>query len=334
MRSKTRNFAATAKQQQLQWAAKRLPPGILEIRNGEPSWVLKREHRTRNMFRPQWWDYLVGKEHTWARALNSSQCFGVNLFAPLAEDPGHARSFVNRLLPGRGIELRDMVKVYFEHTPDGAPGWLGESGQPTQVDVFFEITRGERQVGFVLVEVKYSEPAFGGCRGWNGKRERKWSNPERARCENAAGVVTSPETQCWLAETQGRQYWKMLSQSSSSLRIQQIGQSKACPFRHGLYQMMRNRVLADELSRQTPGAWSEFAVCRHPENRVLTTLIEPVAGSNDSFAAFRTLSSPDAVGDWNAQEVLDLIGTSDLQLPGWKTWMEDRYFSKNADQLG
>ena len=164
-------FAATARDHQLQWALNgHIGRESLQQRKGAVSWVLKPHHRKLNLFEAEWWSYIAGKEHRWAAALNSSQCFGVNLFAPLAQRPERARYVLQRLLPELAIEQDDLVTVSFEHTPEGAPEWLGESDKPTQVDVFFEITRAEQRMGCVLVEVKYSETGFGECRGWNGKQ--------------------------------------------------------------------------------------------------------------------------------------------------------------------
>lgn len=320
-------FAAAMRDRQLQWALNGGVPGAeLQERKGKPFWVLKAAHRKRNLFRANWWEYIAGSEHRWASALNSSQCFGVNLFAPLADDEGRARRVLRLLLPDRNIEPQDTIAVQFEHTPEGAPGWLGERGQPTQVDVFFEIRRADHPIGFVLVEVKFTESSFGSCRGWSGKRDKEWINPDRARCQNASELARSPQTQCWLAEVEGRRYWELLSQQSSSLRMEQIASVGACPFRHGLYQMMRNRVLADELSRRTPGAWAEFTICRHPANNVLTTLKEPVAGSSNAMEAFRILSSPKSVRDWNAEEVVGFVGATGDGLSDWEAWMRGRYF--------
>ena len=328
MSSATKPFSVAMRDRQLQWALDGgVPSAALQERKGKPFWVLKSEHRSLNLFRSDWWDYIAGSEHRWASALNSSQCFGVNLFAPLADDSVRAKRFLGLLISDRKIEQQDRVAVRFEHTPNGAPEWLGERGQPTQVDVFFEITRAGDSVGFVLVEVKFTESSFGSCRGWNGKHSGMWTNPNRARCQNAAELVRSPQTQCWLAEAEGRRYWEILSRPSSSLRMDQIGHAGACPFRHGLYQMMRNRVMADELSSRVPGTWTEFVVCRHPHNDVLSNLKEPIAGSGNAFEAFRTLSSVNAVRDWNAEELVGLVGSTDDDLSKWKAWMNGRYFS-------
>jgi len=200
----TESFAAVARSRQLAWALNGgVPAAALEIRHGKVSWVLKPEHRKLNLFRTEWWDYIVHAEHRWSRALNSSQCFAVNLFAPLADDCARARRALQLLLPTRDVRPEDTVRVRFEFTPEGAPSWMGERQQPTQVDVYLLVTRSHRCVGHVLVEVKYSESSFGCCRGWDATR-----NPDPSRCLNVSEITSAPQANCWLAATEGRHYGK------------------------------------------------------------------------------------------------------------------------------
>jgi len=272
----TEPFAEIALNHQLAWA---LNGGVqieaLEVRHGRVSWVLKPEHRKLNLFRPDWWDYIAHAEHLWSRALNSSQCFAVNMFAPLADDGVRARRALQLLLPARDLRPEYRVSVRFEHTPEDAPVWMGERRQATQIDVYFQVTRSVQSIGHVLVEVKYSENSFGCCRGWESTPDSPTRNPNPSRCLNASEITLAPQTNCWLAGAEGRRYWELISASYSSIRIEAIRREKACPFRHGLYQMMRNRVLADELARRAESEWADFAVCRHPANEAVVLLRSP-----------------------------------------------------------
>jgi hypothetical protein len=323
----TKATATMMRDRQLAWAlAGGIPVATLEERRGKPSWVLKSEHRKLNLFHSEWWDHIRGKEHRWARALNSSQCFAVNLFAPLAEDPARARAALQLLLPGRDLGPQDTVAVKFEFTPEGAAQWLGERGQPTQIDVYFAVIRSGRCLGHLLVEVKFTEESFGGCRGWKTKKDSASSNPDRSRCLDASAILYSPRGTCWLAEVEGRHYWEIIAQPSSSIRRDAIQGAAVCPFRHGLYQMMRNRVLADELVRRTNASWADFAVCRHPANSAVVVLDEPVRSSSNAIEAFRSLSSEDAIRDWKADDVLTTIRSTDDRLADWENWMRGRYF--------
>lgn len=321
------SFAANARKHQLAWALNGgVPVSALDLRHGQISWVLKREHRKLNLFCPDWWDYIAHAEHRWSRALNSSQCFAVNIFAPLAEDSVRARRALQALLPKRDIRPEDGVSIRFEYTPEDAPAWMGEREQSTQVDVYLLVTRSHRCTGHVLVEVKYSENSFGRCRGWETKPDDATRNPDPSRCLNTSEIISAPQDNCWRAEAEGRRYWEIMSASGSSLQIAAIRAAGICPFRHGLYQMMRNRVLADELARHAGPAWADFAVCRHSANDAVVLLDEPVFALRNAIRAFRFLSSDEAMCDWDAQQVVEVISSTDDLLGAWKAWMMARYF--------
>lgn len=121
-------------------------------------WVLAKPHQTRNLFREAWWRQIAGKEHRWVRALNSSQCFAVNLFSPLLDDAAAAAQFVARMAPIQRITEADRALVRFEHTLEGIAAQLGERGQPTQVDVFFEFRRGEHAWEAVKAQAREKKP--------------------------------------------------------------------------------------------------------------------------------------------------------------------------------
>jgi hypothetical protein len=124
----------------------------------------------------------------------------------MADDKGRARRVLGALLPNRELDQQDTVYSRFEHTPEGAAEWLGESGQPTQADVFFEVRRADRPIGFVVVEVKFTEAGFGACRGWNGKKRKVWTNPNREHCLDAVALIAAPQTNCRLSKVEKRRY--------------------------------------------------------------------------------------------------------------------------------
>lgn len=233
---------------------------MLEERNGRPSWVLKREFEKSNLFDPDWWPYIEGNEHRWVRALNSSQCFAVNLIAPLADDPGLARSVWPILSPHRPLQDGDEVKVEFEYTPDGARDWLGERGHQTQVDVAVIVSRRGNLVGELLIEVKYTEPGFGSCRGAKDMQADGKGNPDAARCLDLARILAIPDGRCWSAEIEGRRYWEIMTGRGSSFSFGSLPEGPPCPFRGGPYQLMRNRALADAIVANTEAEWADVAV--------------------------------------------------------------------------
>ena len=72
--------------------------------------------------------------------------------------------------------------------------------------------------------------------------------------------------------------------------------------------------------------WAEFAVCRHPANQSVTTLDEPVNLLHNAIEAFRSLSSNNAVWDWDAERVIGAISSTGEKLADWEKWMRGRYF--------
>jgi hypothetical protein len=312
-------FATAMQERQLAWARDdHIEASALEQTSGG-TWVLKRECRDLNLFRPDWLGYITRKEHRWFRSLISSQALAVNLFAPLEKDRALCVSVLQQLLPDRTFEPSDSTIVCFEHTPEAAPCWLGEehTHQPTQIDMHVEVRRSGVCLGHLLIEVKYTEHGFGCCRGW-AKGEAN-----RTDCENITELVKSPQKSCWLAREQGRHYWAIMSDPTSSIRLDAVQQTDACPFRDGRYQMMRNRVLADELQRRSNAAWSDFAVCLHPGNAEVLKLPKRPEGIVESF---RSLSFPTAVRQWNPREIVEVVRRSSVSLADWADWMEERYF--------
>src|SRR5437899_12474728 len=107
-RNPIESFDVKARNHQLAWALNGgVPIEALEVRRGRVSWVLKSEHRKLNLFRLDWWDYIAHAEHLWSRALNSIQCFAVNMFAPLADDCVRARKALQILLPACHLRPED-----------------------------------------------------------------------------------------------------------------------------------------------------------------------------------------------------------------------------------
>ena len=320
------SFAEEMKQHQLSWAlANGVTPDMLEVRRGQLSWVLKKDHREQNLFDPRWWRYIAGHEHRWVRALNSSQCFAVNVFAPLAEDDNLAKMVWARIYPYRPLDPADTVTVEFEHTPQSAGEWLGERGQQTQVDVFFTVRRDGTPVGHILVEVKFTETEFGGCRGAKPPTAKRRGNPDRSRCLDLGAILEHPSNQCWLAETQGRKYWEIMSSPTSSFGLNRVALPSPCPFRHGLYQLMRNRVLADAIVANTEAEWADVAVSLHPENGACRVLSEPVGGYEEVIDAFNSVVATNPVQIIDPGAVVQAIADESMTSTKWAATMRSRY---------
>lgn len=318
------SFQERLKAHQIIWAEANDLADRTEAANGRP-WVLKREYQTDNLFDPNWWSYIAGKEHQWARALNSSQCFAVNLFAPLIENYVLAKAVYMQLLPDRPLERDDEVAVELEYSPAQAREWLGERGQQTQVDAAFTVTRGDHAVGHLLVEVKLSETAFGTCRGAKPIDKSGRGNPNPGRCRDLAGVLAAPDETCWLAATEERRYWSYMMSPETRFDFSALDDGAACPFSGGLYQPMRNRVLADALVAETDAIWADFAVTVHPDNDVADLLAEEVAGETHAVSAFRRLVGEDGIRVIGPADFLTAACNSDATLSNWAEWMRGRY---------
>jgi len=268
-----------------------------------------------------------GKEHVWGRALTSSQCFGVNPFAPLALDRALARLVLRTLLPARRLAAADAVKVALEYTPQDGPGWLGERPQqPTQVDAAFIVWRDERSVGYLLVEVKLRERGFGACRGAARPSAGAHGNPHPDRRRSLAQIMAEPQRHCWLVETERRRYWRYICDESGLFRFDRLDSGAACPFSGGLYQLMRNRVLAHALVREGGADWTDVSLCIHPANDAVDALDEAVGGAFSAQAAFRSLlRSKDGLLNLPPQALIDAVVTASPRLGDWAEWLHDRY---------
>lgn len=320
-----KSFAERMKEHQIAWARTNGLDCLLEKRNdSQPSWVLKREHKNRNLHDATWWKHIGIHEHRWARALNSSQCFGVNLFGPLAEKPILAKRVLETLLPHRTLEKDDVVTVLFEHTPKDAPEWLGERNQPTQVDVFFTVKRRERPIGYLLVEVKFTEHKFGSCRGAVPSTLTKPGNPDSSRCLNLQAVLANPKQMCWMAEPgNGRHYWDFMLSAATPFKFTS---AIACPFRQSLYQLMRNQVLAFALVQNTSADWAEFGVCLHPGNKEVLKLTDAVAGHTDAVKVFNAILPHNMkIINILPADIIKLARENDPDLSEWGDWMIARY---------
>jgi hypothetical protein len=261
-------FAKELRVNQIRWATE---SGKADYLEDKPNWVLRGDNKGQNLYEPQWLHFIKGREHRWFRALNSSQAFAVNLFGPLADSPRLAREVFERIVPGRALHSDDEVRAHLEYTPPEGPRWLRErkTRQPTQTDMTFEVRRGGTAVGFLLVEVKLSEN-FVGCRGFKVQyKERAESSP----CFNAAAVLANPQTECWMVSHEGRRYWEIMK-ARSSFELSSLTATMACPFRAGLYQLMRNKVLAESLLQHGGAQWADLAVCVHPRNELGTVEVD------------------------------------------------------------
>ena len=315
------SFADRMKQHQIDWVQSGgLPSNLFE--SGRP-WVLEKQHEVRNLYDPNWWSLLQGRAHRWARSLNSSQCFAVNVFAPFAADEAMARSFLRQVVPAAAVRDDERVDVSFEVVLPQTRAWLGEKRQPTQVDVMFTTTFEGVPTGRLLVEVKFTETGPGECRG--AVAGDKASNPDPERCLELVAIRKSPATRCYLAEVEGRRYWEHIDAAGSPFDLAPMGPGEPCPFRHGLYQVMRNQALATAALAEEGLRWSEMALCIHADNAEVWALTEPVGGSNDTITAWAAITGGSSLLVIDPADVLAAAVEADADLANWQTWNCDRY---------
>jgi hypothetical protein len=206
-----------------------------------------------------------------------------------------------------------QTKVRLEYTPEGGPRWLGEQNnrQPTQVDVAFLVRLGGKLTGVTLVEVKLSE-AFGMCRGFKHQEKSAAGSP----CNNAMSVLADPQANCWMVSNENRRYWQILKSAKPPLTFDVLPAGAACPFRRGLYQLMRNTALAKALVSQGAAEWCEFTVCSHPSN--------DSAGGKE-LAEFRSIFGESAVLSVDPRVVVSAIVECDKRLSSWAEYLRKRY---------
>jgi hypothetical protein len=231
------------------------------------------------------------------------------------------------ILPERGLATTDAVEVALEFTPQDGPKWLGERPQqPTQVDAAFIVRRDGRPIGYLLVEIKLGERGFGACRGARKRSPGATGNPDPDRCRSLARILAQPESQCWLAATEGRHYWRYMREQSSPFRFEHLPPDAPCPFSGGLYQLMRNRVLAHSLVREGGAEWADVGLCIHPANDTVDVLDEAVGGKSSAQAAFRSLlRAQGGFVDLPPGALIDAVMRASPHLGGWADWVRDRY---------
>ena len=145
-----------------------------------------------------------------------------------------------------------------------------------------------------------------------------------SRCLSVGKIRNEPEKYCWLAEHEKRTYWELLGNENSSIEVGGLGDDEPCPFRNGLYQIMRNAVLADEIARRDKLDWSCFALCVHPGNESVWTLAEPVAATTDARAALSSLMSRELLLV-DPRALVEATARASPAYQGWANYMKSRY---------
>ena len=111
----------------------------------------------------------------------------------------------------------------------------------------------------------------------------------------------------------------------SSYTFASLPNSEPCSFRHGLYQLMRNRVLADAITANTEAMWADVAVFLHPDNDSVRVLPEAVGGHTDAVTAINQLLPNSPISVIDPLTLIDLVTTHNDTWNNWAAVMKRKY---------
>ncbi len=247
--------------------------------------------------------------HTWVHHLRSSQAFALNLFVPLARSIREPR-FAWAAEVWKDF-FNGVTAVEFEYPAKGDPLEETTTGPAhrTRVDVRIACKGG----GTALIEVKYTEPSFGACSAFYSEEN------EQSEICRGAGWNLERARLCYLTSAKGRSYFKDRESCFDFAAAEKYAEgNKGCPFRGGLYQVMRNAKMIDKAAR---GA--EFVVVAPRANRALRSS-SSLYGHKD-MEAFLAWAVPGTPTRYLAFE--DVMGKA-RNTPGAETWfayMDEKY---------
>jgi restriction endonuclease-like protein len=112
-----------------------------------------------------------------------------------------------------------------------------------------------------------------------------------------------------------RRYWEILKSPESKLTFESLAPQAACPFRYGLYQLMRNKVLAEAMVQHGRAKWAYFGVCAHPENS---------SGIAEDIQEFHSLFG-EGLLNIDPRVLISTVAASARRLEPWADYMRERY---------
>jgi len=257
--------------------------------------------------------------HDHARALNSSQCFAMNLFLPFAVgSPEGLASFLSTRL-GRTVRVRGIDIEYYgsgDILAEVAGSIPNEDERFTAADVAVHLEDEKGDIGLAIVEVKLSESGFTPC---GGRRSR--GNRNDAACRSLELMFASPD-RCYLQRpyraVRDRRYWAIFSQEHGDMtaafpRVD----TQECPFATDWQQPMRNHALCLGHAQAGLASFWLLALVHHDDNHDVV----------DPWEAYRAATA-DAqhIHRWPASTLIDPIEAAlPSSSPPIGTWLRDRY---------
>jgi hypothetical protein len=133
----------------------------------------------------------VDDRRLWTNLL-SSHPLTYNLFAPLKLDPHLATAFFHALLPDF---VTDVIDIAFEHSP--ARGDAAFTGDRTAFDAIAVVRTPNKRLGFVAIEMKYSENPSGLSRPCSPRLDELAAGSGMYRSHAAPELRQGPEQQFW-----------------------------------------------------------------------------------------------------------------------------------------
>jgi hypothetical protein len=229
---------------------------------GERPWILAAEADwQKNLWQPlrglRLLPSLVDK-HRWAHHLRSSQAFALNLFGPLQASVDNPTFAWATEVWGKFFD--GITAVQFEHPAAGDPLEEATTNEPHRTRVDVRVEFGGNRVA--LIEVKYTEPSFGGCSAHYSE-----ANETKDMC-SAPGWNLGRMRSCYLERVKNRTYFEDAAGSCFDFAAMDgyASDHRGCPFLGGLYQIMRNARMID---KNPPDKNAEFVVLAPKANKSL-----------------------------------------------------------------
>jgi len=207
-------------------------------------------------------NWHLGKAH-----LNSSQILCFNLFFPFIYNTMPLEPYFRNNVSGFNKFAGIME---FEYTD---PLNLLNEKKQTNVDLAMEWLDDDCNINLFLFEFKYTEDSFGTCSKYNKEKCRDldtYNHPKK----------------CYLTNNKIK-YWDELIQNGP-IKIELIVGKEICPFRSGLYQLMRNQLLAHTLEKTGRYKKVIFGVIYPKQNKALergVSAIRTVNGTEVSWCS-------------------------------------------------
>ena len=208
--------------------------------------------------------------HSHARAVNSSQIFGFNLFMPFRmwnADP------LASLLSGVTQRALTIESISFEYAGDlnVLSECAGSTAQDeetfTAADVGIHVRGEDGRTGLILCEIKLSEGEFTPCGGKTSPANRR-----QDICRSAELFFRDPQL-CYLTRpkraVRDRRYWQILQLEYGSVHsaVPEWDPTNPCPFNGNMQQLMRNHALALGMVQGGHFDFAYFGLVHHDDNR-------------------------------------------------------------------